>query len=138
MLRRGDLRQVVWLKGTPTIMIGEVDDPDFEQHLSEGPYVVLDDAAKAKYKNDPRVCFIPGHPVLQTAMPQLLKGLGVDLAGTAMMEWEQFARWGQHNLKYGTVARQTKTIAKPVGALLTGLAGLVITTVLAKRFWSRQ
>lgn len=138
MLRRGELRQVIWLKGTPTIMIGEIDDPHFEEHLREGPYVVFDDAAKEKYKNDPRVFFIPGHPVLQTAMPDLMKGLGVALPGTAMMKWEQFERWGQHNLSYGNVARQTKTIVKPVGALLIGLAGLVMTTVLAKRLWPEQ
>src|SRR5918993_3391087 len=33
MLRRGELNHVIWLKGTPTIMIGEVDDPQFEEHL---------------------------------------------------------------------------------------------------------
>src|SRR5437764_693683 len=55
MLRRGELEKVIWLKGTPTIMIGETDDPNFEQHLTEGPYLVFDDAAKAKYKLDPRV-----------------------------------------------------------------------------------
>lgn len=135
MLRRGELRQVIWLKGTPTIMIGEIDDPYFEEHLREGPYVVFDDAAKEKYKNDPRVFFIPGHPVLQTAMPDLMKGLGVALPGNAMMKWEQFERWGQHNLSYGNAARQTKTIGKSLGALLIGLAGLVMTTVLAKRLW---
>src|ERR1041385_5217551 len=27
MLRRGELKQVIWLKGTPTIMVGEIDDP---------------------------------------------------------------------------------------------------------------
>jgi hypothetical protein len=34
------------MRGTPTIMIGAVDDPNFEQHLEEGPYVVFDNAAK--------------------------------------------------------------------------------------------
>jgi hypothetical protein len=97
--------------------------------------VVFDDAAKEKYKEDPRVFFIPGHPVLQTAMPDLMKGLGVSLPGTAMMKWEQLERWGQHNLSYGNAIRQTKTIAKPVGALLIGLGGLVVATALAKRFW---
>src|SRR5215216_5504461 len=62
MLRRGELNQVIWLKGTPTIMIGEVDDPHFEEHLKEGPYVVFDNSAKPQYKNDPRVHFVPGHP----------------------------------------------------------------------------
>ena len=33
MLRRGDLAKVMWLKGTPTIMIGDIEDTKFEEHL---------------------------------------------------------------------------------------------------------
>src|SRR5438270_2128110 len=77
MLRRGELAKVIWLRGTPTIMIGSVDDPNFEEHVKEGPYVIFDDAAKTHYKNDARVHFVPGHPVLRDAMPGLLKGLRV-------------------------------------------------------------
>jgi uncharacterized protein (DUF362 family) len=130
MLRRGELKQVIWLKGTPTIMVGEIDDPHFEQHLQEGPYIVFDDAAKDKYKSDPRVYFVPGHPVLQTAMPELMKGLGVSLPGNAMMKWEQFERWGEHNLVYGTPERKVRTIAKPIMAI--GMA--VLTAVAVKGF----
>jgi hypothetical protein len=83
MLRRGELREVVWLKGTPTIMVGDCDDPHFEQHLREGPYVVFDDAAKPRYKNDPRVYFVPGHRVLQTAMPELFRGLLLNFPATS-------------------------------------------------------
>jgi len=128
MLRRGELKQVIWLKGTPTIMVGEIDDPLFEEHLKEGPYIVFDDAAKPKYKSDRRVYFIPGHPVLQTAMPELMKGLGVDVAGNAMMKWEQFERWGQHNLTYGTTERRAITLAKPALA-----AGLAVAAVVGLR-----
>ncbi len=71
MPRRGELNQVVWLRGAPTILIGEIDDPNFEQHLKEGPYVVFDDSAKPQYKHDPRVYFVAGHPALQTAMPEV-------------------------------------------------------------------
>src|SRR5829696_1874793 len=60
MLRWGELNEVIWLKGTPTIMIGETEDPNFEQHLTEGPYIVFDDSAKPEYKSDPRVYFISG------------------------------------------------------------------------------
>jgi uncharacterized protein (DUF362 family) len=135
MLRRGELEKVIWLRGTPTIMIGEIDDPNFEQHLEEGPYVVFDEAAKPEYRNDPRVYFVPGHPVLQTAMPELMKGLGVSWPGQAVMKWEQFERRGMHNVKYGTVPRKALTIGKPLvtGALIIGgLAGLrwAITKVL--------
>ena len=125
MLRRGELKQVIWLKGTPTIMVGEIDDPDFEEHLKEGPYIVFDDAAKPKYKSDPRVYFVPGHPVLQTAMPELMKGFGMNLPGQAVMKWEQFERWGKHNLTYGTSQRRIMTLAKPLLALGVA-AGAVI------------
>ena len=125
MLRRGELKQVIWLKGTPTIMVGEIDDPDFEEHLKEGPYIVFDDAAKPKYKTDPRVYFVPGHPVLQTAMPELMKGLGMNLPGNAVMKWEQFERWGKHNMTYGTNARRIVTLAKPLLALGAAIGGVV-------------
>jgi hypothetical protein len=124
---------VIWLKGTPTIMVGEIDDPDFEQHLQEGPYVVFDDAAKPKYKSDPRVYYVPGHPVLQTAMPELMKGLGVDVPGNAMMKWEQFERWGQHNLKYGTTERRALTLAKPLLALGLSVGAAFVLRALWKR-----
>src|SRR5205823_3436445 len=124
MLRRGELNQVIWLKGTPTIMIGEVDDPLFEEHLKEGPYIVFDDAAKPEYKHDPRVHFVPGHPVLRTAMPELMKGLGVERSGQAMMKWQQFQRWGMHNVEYGSPARKALTVARPLAA--AGLAAALL------------
>lgn len=126
MLRRGDLAKVMWLKGTPTIMIGDIEDAQFEEHLKEGPYIVFDDAAKEKYKNDSRVYFIKGHPVLQTALPELMKGLGVNFAGTAMMKWQEFERWGMHNTEFGTPARRALTVAKPLLA-----AGLVVIGIAA-------
>ena len=46
----------------------------------------------AKYKDDPRVYFVAGHPVLRDAMPQLMKGLGVEAPGKAVMKFEQFQR----------------------------------------------
>jgi uncharacterized protein (DUF362 family) len=124
MLRRGELNQVVWLKGTPTIMIGAVEDPHFEEHLKEGPYIVFDDAAKPQYKNDPRVYFVPGHPVLRTAMPELMKGLGVGRPGQGMMKWQQFQRWGMHSLEYGTAARKALTVAGPLATL--GMAATLL------------
>ncbi len=126
MLRRGELNQVIWLKGTPTVMIGAVDDPLFEEHLKEGPYIVFDDAAKPKYKNDPRVYFVPGHPVLRTAMPELMKGLGVSLSGQGIMKWQQFQRWGMHNLEYGSLPRKALTVARPLAA--AGLAAAALYT----------
>ena len=138
MLRRGELRNLIWLKGTPTIMIGNIVDPNFDQHLSEGPYLVFDDAARPEYKNDPRVHFVPGHPVLRDAMTGLLKGFGADgyLGGQAIMKLQQFQRWGQHNVEYGTAARRVMTIAKPVAAAALLAAGIVGAFVYSKS-WSR-
>src|SRR5215213_2404844 len=134
MLRRGELNQVIWLRGTPTIMVGEVDDPQFEEHLREGPYVVFDDTAKPHYKQDPRVHFVPGHPVLRTAMPELMKGLGVSWPGGAIMKWEQFERWGMHNVEFGTAKRKGLTIAKPVAvAGLAALGAFALTSLIRKR-----
>jgi hypothetical protein len=126
MLRRSELRQVMWLKGTPTIMIGEIEDPAFEQHLTEGPYIVFDDAALPKYKRDPRVHFVAGHPVLRNAMPEVMKGLGVKLEGQGMMKWQEFERWGMHNTQYGTPAHRAVTVLKPLAGL-----GLLAATVFA-------
>jgi len=63
MLRRGESNQVIWLRGTPTIMMGRIEDPHFEEHLTEGPYVVIDDTALPKYKHDPRVYFVGDAPI---------------------------------------------------------------------------
>jgi hypothetical protein len=133
MLRRGELQQVIWMKGTPTIMVGNVEDPSFEEHLQEGPYVVFDDAASPKYKNDPRVFFVPGHPVLRTAMPKLMEGMGVKFSGKAAMKWQQFERWGMHNLEYGSPERKFATIAKPAVAAALAIAGIWMATALTRK-----
>ncbi len=138
MLRRGDLARVMWLKGTPTIMIGDIEDAQFEEHLKEGPYVVFDDAAQEKYKNDSRVYFVPGHPVLQTALPELMKGLGVELASTAMMKYEEFERWGRHHPAYGTPARKALTVAKPLAAIGLAAAGIYGAARLMGKFFGGE
>ena len=133
MLRRGELNQVIWLKGTPTIMIGNVEDPRFEEHLIEGPYVIFDDAAKDEYKLDSRVYFVPGHPVLQTALPELMKGLGVNIMGNTAMKWQQFQRWGMHNVEYGTTLHKAVTLAKPLAAAGLAIAGAAAIAALFNR-----
>jgi len=134
MLRRGELNQVIWLKGTPTIMMGDIEDPDFEEHLREGPYIVFDDAARPEYKHDPRVYFVPGHPVLRTAMPELMKGLGVEDLGKSSMKWQQFERRGMHNLEYGTMARKAVTVAAPFAvAALAVFGGLWGVNALTRK-----
>ena len=89
---------VVRLKGRPTFMIGRAEDPDFERHLREGRYFVLDDVALDRYKRDPRVVFIPGSPVGNEMMPVILQGLGVELPGRSVQKlleaWAALrARW---------------------------------------------
>jgi uncharacterized protein (DUF362 family) len=131
MLRRGELANLIWLKGTPTIMIGNVEDPSFESHLEEGPYIVFDDSADTRYKNDPRVHFVKGHPVLRDAMTGLLKGFGVtgNIGGQMIMKYQQFQRRGQHDLLYGTAIRKAVTVLKPasIAALITaGIAGALL------------
>jgi len=134
MLRRGELNQVIWLKGTPTIMMGDIEDPHFEEHLREGPYIVFDDAARPEYKNDPRVYFVPGHPVLRTAMPELMKGLGVEGLGQSAMKWQQFERRGRHNLEYSTLARKAATVAAPLAvAALAVFGGLWGVNALTRK-----
>lgn len=126
MVRRGELREVIWLNGTPTIMVGEIDDPQFEEHLKQGPYLVFDDAAKERYKNDPRVYFVPGHPVLREAMPNLITGLGAKIPGNAIMKWQRFRLWGMSNMQYGSPARKAITLLQTVGAVAGAIAGLVV------------
>jgi uncharacterized protein (DUF362 family) len=126
MLRRGELKDVIFAKGTPTIMMGDVEDPAFEDHLKQGPYVVFDDAARPEYKHDPRVHFVPGHPVLRTAMPELFKGMGVELPGNLVMKTQQLERRVVHTLEYGSMARKVVTIAAPAAvAALAVLGGMV-------------
>jgi uncharacterized protein (DUF362 family) len=133
MLRRGDLEKVLWLKGTPTIMLGEIEDPAFEQHLKEGPYLVFDDAALPQYKQHPAVYFVPGHPVLRDAMPELMKGLGVSLPGKGMMKWEQFERATVHTFEYGSARRKALSIARPLAAAGLAVCGLAAAAVVWKR-----
>ncbi len=141
MVRRGELNQVIWLNGTPTIMIGETDGPNFEEHLKQGPYLVFDDAAKPQYKNDPCVTFVPGRPVLRTAMPNLMVGLGARIPGNAILQWQQFQRWGMSNMRYGTPRRKAVTIAETLGgvAAVGGAIALLVKGAVklgkAARMW---
>jgi hypothetical protein len=71
--------------GTPTIMIGRAEDPDFGQHLAKGPYVTIDDVVDDRYKWHPRVQHIPGHPGCDQMYRELIRALGVKLLGTTAM-----------------------------------------------------
>jgi len=75
--RQWGVWRLMTLKGTPTFLFGDAEDPDFEEHVREGPYVVLDDSAREEYKHDPRVVFVPGSPVPQSYMQnEMVEGMG--------------------------------------------------------------
>ena len=121
-VRQGVMNKIMWLKGTPTFLIGRAEDPRFEEHLKEGPYIVIDDAALERYKTDPRVHFVPGHPVTRKALPGVLDGMGMKNAGNAMMKLQQFQGWGMHNLEYGDTLQKAKTLAVPLAAAAAAAA----------------
>jgi uncharacterized protein (DUF362 family) len=77
LLRRGEIESVIARGETPTVMIGDCEDPEFERHVEQGPYVVIDDAARMKYKSDRRVHFIGGHPILRDVTEELRRAFGV-------------------------------------------------------------
>ena len=137
MLRRGELNKVIWLKGTPTIMIGRIEDPTFEEHLKEGPYIVFDDAALPRYKHDPRVHFVPGHPVLRNAVTGLFSGLGVRRPGEAAMKWQQFQRWGMHLIEYGSSRQVLRAAAKTAAGVGVATAGGVALAMGIRRLRDR-
>jgi uncharacterized protein (DUF362 family) len=78
------------VRGTPTIMIGRAEDPDFEQHLNDGPYVTVDDVVDDRYKLHQRVKHVPGHPVCDEMMFGLIDALGVKLPAMTMMNLQKF------------------------------------------------
>jgi hypothetical protein len=89
------------VRGRPTVLIGDAEDPLFETHVKEGPYVVIDDAAPARYREDPRVFFIPGHPVLHNMLPLLLEGLRIHTLGEAGEEAMKLMRGARSRIRPG-------------------------------------
>lgn len=79
-------KQVESVYGRPTFMVGRVHDPDFEAHVEEGPYFVIDDVAHEQYKMDERTTFIPGHPATHNMFAHIFKRLHVEHVGPGGME----------------------------------------------------
>lgn len=77
LLRQGALERAIRDHGTPTILIGDVEDPEFERHIEEGPYLAFGDAVRHQYKSHRRVFFVPGDPAMEDVLPQLMRGLGL-------------------------------------------------------------
>lgn len=126
LVRQGLLQQALRTIGSPTIMIGDVDDPEFERRIQEGPYIVLDDAARPEYKNDPRVFFVPGHPVLHEALKELTRILRVE-------EADGFGGQGTSRVPQRAAPRGVGVTA--ISAALAGLAvgGMLWMTGSGKR-----
>jgi hypothetical protein len=98
-------------------MIGEIDDPYFDEHLRQGPYIVIDDAAKPAYRNHPRVHFIPGHPVLGAALPELFQGFGIEAPGKIMSRWQKAEHRAARAGRNGAGRKKVLMVAKPLAAL---------------------
>jgi uncharacterized protein (DUF362 family) len=130
LLRRGVLEQVIRQAGTPTIMAGGIEDPEFERHLSEGPYLVFDDAARPEYKRDHRVYFVPGHPVLDAAFPHLMRGLGVTVESGFGLAARQPGPWRVR--APGTAQRRLHAVAAPA-AFAALAAGAFLGMSLARK-----
>ncbi|MBI2954603.1 MAG: DUF362 domain-containing protein [Chloroflexi bacterium] len=137
--KMGVWKTLVLLKGKPTIMIGDAEDPLFSRHLREGPYVVIDDAARSIYKQHPDVRFIPGHPALHNILPQLMDGLKVAGMGERTFTLMKVLRNVESSLQYsGTPAAplaaapatiRNMPVVAQYGVLGTLAAGLLIGLV---------
>jgi uncharacterized protein (DUF362 family) len=111
-LRDGTWVKVIAARGVPTFLIGDADDPDFERHVAQGPYFVIDDVAPARYRLDPRVHVIPGHPALHNMLPELLRGLGLTVPGRVTQRAQQWMRVAESRLLYAPRVRTMKDAAR--------------------------
>jgi uncharacterized protein (DUF362 family) len=110
-LKDGTWVSVIAARGIPTFLIGNAEDPEFERHVAQGPYIVIDDAAPARYRLDPRVHFIPGHPVLHNMLPEMLKGLGLTVPGNLIKRGQELMRAGEARLMYVPASQTAKELA---------------------------
>jgi uncharacterized protein (DUF362 family) len=131
-LRDGTWVKVMAARGVPTFLIGDAEDPNFERHVAQGPYFVIDDAAPARYRLDPRVHVIPGHPALHNMLPELLRGLGLTVPGRLTQRAQQWARLAESRLLYVPRAQTMKDAARAALAL-AGLGALGLAAVRALR-----
>jgi uncharacterized protein (DUF362 family) len=132
-LRDGTWVKVMAARGVPTFLIGDAEDPDFERHVAQGPYFVIDDVAQARYRLDPRVHVIAGHPALHNMLPELLSGLGLTVPGRLTQRAQQWARLAESRLLYVPRARTVKDVGR-IGLAIAGLGALAIVMSRAVRW----
>ncbi|MEZ0227728.1 MAG: DUF362 domain-containing protein [Planctomycetota bacterium] len=127
-LADGTWVEVLATRGTPTFLIGDAEDPDFEKHAAQGPYFVVDDVAPDRYRRDPRVVVIPGHPALHNMLPKILEGLRLTVPGRATQKAQELFRAVESRLLYVPRTRIALEVAGlaalGVGAGLLGWFGL--------------
>jgi len=85
----GNWELIARVRGTPTIMIGRAEDPGFERHLEEGPYITVDDAVDDRYKLHPRVRHVAGYPVCDQILFRLVEALGVKLPAMTLLNLQK-------------------------------------------------
>lgn len=134
-LQDGTWVQVLATAGIPTFLIGDAEDPEFERHVAQGPYFVIDDAAPPRYRLDPRVTFLPGHPVLHDMLPGILKGLGLRVPGNATKKGQEWLRAIEGRLLY-VPWRKTALDAVKVG--LAGIGAGAIGWLAARHLRRRS
>lgn len=104
------------LHGRPTILIGNAEDPLFRDHLEEGPYVVIDDAAPDRYRHHPEVFFIPGHPVLHNLETLLPVGLRIPRLGHVALDLMGRARLVDARLEFEAPQPLVPAVRAALGA----------------------
>jgi uncharacterized protein (DUF362 family) len=131
-LRDGTWVKVIAARGVPTFLIGDADDPDFERHVAQGPYFVIDDIAPARYRLDPRVHVIGGHPALHNMLPELLRGLGLTVPGRLTQRTQQWTRMAESRLLYVPPAQTVKETARAM-LMLAGIGALGLAAIRSLR-----
>jgi hypothetical protein len=133
-LRDGTWVKVMAARGVPTFLIGDAEDPDFERHVTQGPYFVIDDVAPARYRLDPRVHVVTGHPALHNMLPELLRGLGLTVPGRLTQRAQQWMRVAESRLLYVPPVQTLKDAAH-AGLVLVGVGtvGLMALRALMRK-----
>jgi hypothetical protein len=70
---------------------------------------------------------------LRNAMPELVKGLGVNLTAQLTQRWQKFERRGMHELQYGSTSRRLQAIGRPLVVASLGAVSAMGLRKLVRR-----